>query len=143
MRTLMAASTDASDGPLTVPSPGRVAVYSSPVLEIVVPLLWPSILKLKLPTGFPMLARELGVWIVTLSNAPDGEAVELGVERCAPEELVNCVRRVGVEGNGATALIDMVTSFSRDKPLGDSLSATAGVLFSGMCRKVVDRGNPA
>jgi hypothetical protein len=36
MRTLMAASTAASDGSLIVPTPGTVAEYSPPELEIVV-----------------------------------------------------------------------------------------------------------
>jgi hypothetical protein len=54
------------------------------------------------------LAVEAAVLRVTRSAVSDGEALGLGaVERCEPEELVNCVSKAGVEGDSATALIDM------------------------------------
>jgi hypothetical protein len=60
------------------------------------------------------LAVGAAVLRVTRSAVSDGEAGMLAavwVERCGAEELVNCGSKAGVEGDSATALIDMVTSF--------------------------------
>jgi hypothetical protein len=62
------------------------------------------------------LAGGVAVLRVTRSAVLDEEVLGLvaaWVERCAPKGLVNCVGKVGVKEGGATALIDMVTSFSR------------------------------
>lgn len=59
------------------------------------------------------------------------------------DELVSWESKVSAEGDGEAALIDMITSLPWDRPSGISLSATAVILFSRLCQKVVGRGNSA
>jgi len=91
-----------------------------------------------------LLGAATAVLIVTVSAVLDAEEVVLAVEPAdcgVVDELVSCESKVSAEGDGETAWIDMVTSLPWDRPSGNSLSATSGILFSRLCQKVVGRGN--
>lgn len=101
-----------------------------------------------LAAAAPLLAAgaaELpAVAVVTSSVVPDVDGVGFVLEAVdcwVLDALVSWESKVSAEGDGETALIDMITSLPWDRPSGISLSATAVILFSRLCQKVVGRGN--